>query len=40
MGAGFNAVIVGSPVDVLKTRMMNRTPDQPGGLGSIIAGMV
>ena len=28
-GAGFNAVIVGSPVDVLKTRMMNATPDQP-----------
>lgn len=23
-GAGFNAVVVGSPVDVLKTRLMNK----------------
>lgn len=27
--AGFNAVCCGSPVDVLKTRMMNATPGQP-----------
>jgi len=25
-GAGFNAVLVGSPVDVLKTRLMNKVP--------------
>jgi solute carrier family 25 (mitochondrial uncoupling protein), member 8/9 len=36
-GAGFNAVIVGSPVDVLKTRMMNAAPGQPTGLFGIIA---
>lgn len=28
-GAGFNAVCVGSPVDVIKTRLMNKTPGQP-----------
>jgi len=28
-GAGFNAVCVGSPVDVLKTRLMNKVPGQP-----------
>jgi len=27
-GAGFNAVIVGSPVDVLKTRLMNKVAGQ------------
>jgi len=25
-GAGFNAVVFGSPVDVIKTRLMNKTP--------------
>ena len=30
-GAGFTACIVGSPVDVLKTRIMNATPGQFGG---------
>jgi len=29
-GSGFNAVIVGSPVDVLKTRLMNKLPGQSG----------
>lgn len=28
-GAGFNAVCVGSPVDVLKTRLMNKQPGDP-----------
>ena len=32
MAAGFTACIVGSPVDVLKTRIMNRTQDQKGGI--------
>jgi solute carrier family 25 uncoupling protein 8/9 len=27
-GAGFNAVVVGSPVDVLKTRLMNKLPGE------------
>jgi len=40
MAAGFTACIVGSPVDVLKTRMMNRTPDQKGGLVSIVGNMI
>lgn len=39
-GAGFNAVIVGSPVDVLKTRMMNAAPGQPTGLGGIVVDIV
>ena len=29
-GAGFNAVVVGSPVDVLKTRLMNKMPGETG----------
>jgi hypothetical protein len=28
-GGGFNAVMVGSPVDVLKTRLMNMQPGDP-----------
>ena len=40
-GAGFVACIVGSPVDVLKTRIMNRKPGSgesvPGLIGSMIA---
>jgi solute carrier family 25 (mitochondrial uncoupling protein), member 8/9 len=28
-GAGFNAVCVGSPLDVLKTRLMNKVPGDP-----------
>ena len=40
-GAGFTALIVGSPVDVLKTRIMNRKPGDgqsiPGLIGSMIA---
>jgi len=35
-GAGFVACVVGSPVDVLKTRIMNRKP----GDGQSIAGLV
>jgi len=38
--AGFNAVVCGSPVDVLKTRMMNATPGQPRGLFPIVFGML
>lgn len=40
MAAGFTACIVGSPVDVLKTRIMNRTPDQKGGIGTIVGNMI
>jgi len=40
MAAGFTACIVGSPVDVLKTRIMNRSPDQAGGIGSIVMNMM
>ena len=36
-GAGLAAVLVGSPVDVLKTRMMNKTPGMPTGALAIIA---
>jgi solute carrier family 25 uncoupling protein 8/9 len=35
-GAGFNAVIVGSPVDVIKTRIMNKTPGQSQSLFGIV----
>ena len=38
--SGFNAVIVGSPVDVLKTRMMNATPGQPSGFFGIVSDIV
>lgn len=38
--AGFVAVCCGSPVDVLKTRLMNATPGQPTGLLSIIGHMI
>ena len=37
LGAGFVACVVGSPVDVLKTRMMNKTPGQPTNVFSIIS---
>jgi len=39
-GAGFNAVLVGSPVDVLKTRIMNATPGQATGIGAIVSNIV
>jgi len=39
-GAGFNACVVGSPVDVLKTRMMNASPGQPQGFGPIVMDIV
>ena len=35
-GAGFNAVIFGSPVDVIKTRLMNKTPGQSKSLFGIV----
>ena len=38
--AGFVAVCCGSPVDVLKTRLMNATPGQPTGLVSIVGHML
>ena len=38
--AGFVAVCCGSPVDVLKTRLMNATPGQPTGLVSIVGHMI
>ena len=38
--AGFVAVCFGSPVDVLKTRMMNATPGMPTGFFGIINHMV
>jgi len=39
-GAGFNAVLVGSPVDVLKTRLMNATPGQATGIAAVISDIV
>lgn len=36
-GAGFNAVVVGSPVDVLKTRLMNKVEGQPTNPFTMIA---
>lgn len=36
-GAGFNAVCVGSPVDVLKTRLMNKVEGQPTNPFTMIA---
>lgn len=38
--AGFVAVVFGSPVDVLKTRLMNATPGQKTGAFSVIADML
>lgn len=38
--SGFNACVVGSPVDVLKTRMMNKTPGQPSSLVGIVGDIV
>lgn len=35
-GAGFMAVLCGSPVDVIKTRLMNKTPGQPTSVFSIV----
>jgi solute carrier family 25 uncoupling protein 8/9 len=35
-GAGFNAVVFGSPVDVIKTRLMNKTPGQSLSLIGIV----
>lgn len=40
MAAGLTACVVGSPVDVLKTRIMNRSPDQPGSVGGIVMDMM
>lgn len=40
MGAGFVAVCFGSPVDVLKTRLMNATPGQPTGVFTVIGNML
>jgi hypothetical protein len=37
--AGFTATCFGSPVDVIKTRLMNATPGQPTGLG-LVAHMI
>lgn len=39
-GAGLNAVIVGSPVDVIKTRIMNKAPGQSSSILQIIPEMV
>ena len=39
-GAGFVACIVGSPVDVLKTRIMNMQPGSGQGVGGLISGMI
>jgi solute carrier family 25 uncoupling protein 8/9 len=39
-GAGFVACCVGSPVDVLKTRIMNRSPGDGQSLGGMIGGML
>ena len=39
-GAGFVACVVGSPVDVLKTRIMNKHPDTGQSVGSLIASML
>jgi hypothetical protein len=36
-GAGFNAVCVGSPVDVLKTRLMNKLPGDPANPLTMVA---
>lgn len=38
--AGFNACVVGSPVDVMKTRLMNKQPGQPATVASLFAHIV
>lgn len=40
MGAGFTACIFGSPVDVLKTRIMNRTPGETQSIPALVGSMV
>lgn len=40
MAAGFVAVCFGSPVDVLKTRLMNATPGQRTGAFAVVADMM
>jgi solute carrier family 25 uncoupling protein 8/9 len=40
MAAGFVAVCFGSPVDVLKTRLMNATPGQGSGVFAIVGDML
>jgi solute carrier family 25 (mitochondrial uncoupling protein), member 8/9 len=39
-GAGLNAVIFGSPVDVLKTRIMNRNAAEAQSVAALIASMI
>lgn len=39
-GAGFTALIVGSPVDVLKTRIMNRNPGSGESIPALVGSMV
>ena len=39
-GAGFVAVCFGSPVDVLKTRLMNATPGQKTGAFAVVGEML
>lgn len=39
-GAGFVAVCFGSPVDVLKTRLMNATPGQKTGVFAVVSDML
>ena len=39
-GAGFVACIVGSPVDVLKTRIMNRKPGDGQSVAGLVASMI
>ena len=38
--AGFNACVVGSPVDVMKTRLMNKQPGQPATVASLFSYIV
>ena len=40
MSAGFTACIFGSPVDVLKTRIMNRSPSEGGSIPGLVMNMV
>ena len=39
-GAGFVACVVGSPVDVLKTRIMNRQPGSGQSVFGLVGGMI